>query len=165
MPDGLYFPPFPAEGPDGVPEELGALAAGAPARPEGEQHEALQVSHQQPELRGHSRQQRVRSLLPDLLQLRLGRLPPCGSLPAWVATPGGRDPPRDWGAGGRGNTTGTHAPSLRSRPKRIRQANGQCLLGPEDTFYSEEKQPVNLITVAGEEEKAIAAKTRRISSH
>ena len=86
------------------------------------------------------------------------------SLPAWAATPGGRDSPRDWGAGGWGSTRGTHTTSLRSRPEPIRQANGQCLLGPEDTFYSEEKQPVNLITVAGGEEKAIAAKTRRISS-
>lgn len=164
MSDGLCFPPFPAEGPDGVPEELGALAAGAPARPEGEQHEALQVSHQQPELRGHSRQQRIRSLLPDLLQLRLGRLPPCGLTAGLGGHPRWERPSQGLGPGGWGSTRGRHTTSLHSRPEPIRQANGQCLLGPEDTFYSEEKQPVNLITVAGGEEKAIAAKTRRISS-
>lgn len=162
MPDDLCFPPFPAEGPDGVPEELGALAAGAPACPEGEQHEALQVSHQQPELRAHSGQQHVRSLLPDLLQLRLRHLPPCGLTAGLGGHPGWERPSQ--GLGGQGSATGTHATSLRSHPEPIRQADGQCLLGLKDTFYSEEKQPVNLITLAGGEEKAIAAKTRRISS-
>lgn len=81
-----------------------------------------------------------------------------GGHPRW------KRPSQGLGAGGQEHHRHTRSFPAVPRPKRIRQANGQCLLGPEDTFYSEEKQPVNLITVAGEEEKAIAAKTRRISS-
>lgn len=120
--DGFCFPPFPTEGPDGVPEELGALAARALAHPEGQQHEAPQVSQQQPEQWGHGGEQRVRSHLPGLLQLRLSTRPP-RALPAGrVAVPGGE---------GRDTRTRTPPPAL---PHPIRQANRQCLPGPADTF-------------------------------
>ena len=138
MHDGSCFPPFPTEGPDGVSEELGALAAGAPAHPEGQQHEAFQVSHQQPELRGHGGQQCVLSILPGLLQLRLWHLPSSWSR-CWLGSHRRWErPSRGWGQwGGVGSDTGAHAnfpTSLLSPPTPIRRANGQCLLGTVDTF-------------------------------
>lgn len=120
--DGFCPSPFPTEGPAGVPEEVGALAARAPAHAEGQQHEAPAGAHQQPEQRGHSGEQRVLRHLPGLLQLSL-RHPPSQ---VGETLPGG--------AGKGGTAALKQSPlALPPLPQPIRQANGQCLRDA-DTF-------------------------------
>lgn len=131
------------EGPDGISEELGTLAAQALAHPEGQQHETPQVPQQQPEQRGHGGQQRLRSHLPGLLQLSAQHLPSLWSR-CWLAgRPRSESPCWGWGREGR---------TLASIPAFLSQTHqtGKRAVPPGTRGHisSEEKQLANLITVA-----------------
>ena len=152
--DGFCFPPFPMEGPDGVSEELGALASRALAHAEGQQHEAPQVSHQQPEQRGHRGEQHVRSYPPGLLQLNLQHPPTCGPAAGGLGSHPRLGRP-SWGPGKEGHTH-TYIPA--SPPPTHQTGKWAVPPGTCGHIFSEEKQPVNLITVAGREEKLLLLK-------
>lgn len=132
------------EGPDGVSEELGALAARALACAERQQHEAPEVPHQQPEQRGHGGQQCVRGQLPGLLQLRPQHPLPVVPLRAgWLSKVG----EALWGWAGRDALA--YIPAF---PSQTHQTGKWAVPpGTHGHSSSEEKQLANLITVAGEE--------------